>query len=116
MRAHLPLVLIDHGKMTDIPGHHLSHALLHGVALGGHHQVCAHGGDLLDRGALARLPQESHLFTRQAEAGSQAGAISVLHFVSKGSTELDSTNLRYDPTTSSSRAGGIMQAMPTVGA
>lgn len=47
--------------MADIPGNHLGHARLHRVALGGHNQVSAHGGDLLNRRALARLPQKGHL-------------------------------------------------------
>ena len=47
--------------MADIPGHHLGHARLHRVALGGHNQVSTHGGDLLDSRALASLPQKGHL-------------------------------------------------------
>lgn len=76
--TYLLLVLVDHGKMADIPGHHLGHAVLHGVALRGHHQVSAHGSDLLHGGALARLPQQSHLgragqIAARAERGHNQG-------------------------------------------
>lgn len=55
--------------MADIPSDHLGHALLHRVALGGHHQVSAHRGDLLHGGALARLPQKRNLIRRGLREG-----------------------------------------------
>lgn len=61
MLVYLARFVINDRKMTDIPAHHLGHALVYSVTSCRYDKVRAHGSDLLHGRRLALFPKQSDL-------------------------------------------------------